>query len=403
MLDAENILLQRFSTKGDPEAFSEIVRRHADLVYGACWRVLQDRDKASDVVQDTFLQLLHNAGSITGSVPAWLHRVATNKAIDLMRKDGARRRQEKDHAAEQPMTVNSWDDISPYVDEEMNRLDDQTREVLIQHFFEGHTTRDIGAIMRISQATVSRRLESGVVMMREGLRRRGVIVAIPLLISLLGGKAAEAAPAFLLRELGKMAIVGAQTAMMPAAATFAAQAAAGGLLTGVKLKVLTVAAVAAVGMGSVATYVYVSGLSKSKQIAAAEEDQLDPARKKRLASTGRAVLVSSTQQPPMVTLAQQELPQPAQPIPGPNNTSGQTPSEVASGNAEPNNENTQGDTAMAGDMGGIADSNQMAQDSNSEQTNDQQMFYGGMGSAEGTEEEGSAEPNEGQGIFIPEL
>jgi DNA-directed RNA polymerase specialized sigma24 family protein len=79
MLENEVILLHRFAKTGDAEAFSEVVRRHAGLVYGACLRILADRDRAADVVQETFFQLLRNAGNITGSVPAWLHRVATRK------------------------------------------------------------------------------------------------------------------------------------------------------------------------------------------------------------------------------------------------------------------------------------------------------------------------------------
>ena len=45
MSESETILLRRFAATGDPEAFSEIVRRHAGLVYGACLRVLADKDR----------------------------------------------------------------------------------------------------------------------------------------------------------------------------------------------------------------------------------------------------------------------------------------------------------------------------------------------------------------------
>ena len=76
MAESENILLERFVRKGDAEAFSGKVNRYAALVYGACLRILDDSNRASDVVQDTFFQLLRNAGKITGSVPCCLHRVA---------------------------------------------------------------------------------------------------------------------------------------------------------------------------------------------------------------------------------------------------------------------------------------------------------------------------------------
>ena len=57
MLNKEISLLRRFANKGDSEAFSEIVQRHAGLVYGACLRVLEDKTRAADVVQETFFHL----------------------------------------------------------------------------------------------------------------------------------------------------------------------------------------------------------------------------------------------------------------------------------------------------------------------------------------------------------
>ena len=54
MLENEVTLLRRFARTGDAEAFSEVVRRHAGLVYGACLRILADRDRAADAVQGTF-------------------------------------------------------------------------------------------------------------------------------------------------------------------------------------------------------------------------------------------------------------------------------------------------------------------------------------------------------------
>ncbi len=195
MLKADAVLLDRFVAKGDSEAFSEIIRQHAGLVYGACIRILEDRDAAADAVQETFMQLLSNASSITGSLPSWLHRVATHLSIDRARKDVSRRKREVRYAAETAAKVKQWDDLSKYVDEEMETIDEQTRDVLIRHFFEGSTTSDIGQHMGVSQATVSRRIESGVNQLRAKLCQRGVIANAAVLSSLLVQNAAEAAPA----------------------------------------------------------------------------------------------------------------------------------------------------------------------------------------------------------------
>jgi len=259
MLENEVILLHRFARTGDAEAFSEVVRRHAGLVYGACLRILADRDRAADAVQDTFFQLLQNAENITGSVPAWLHRVATRKAIDVVRRDSSIRRRETEYAANKPREVRKWQDISGYVDEGLSELDEQTQAILIQHFFEGLSMVDIAADKGVSQPTVSRRIESGVAKLRERLRKRGIIVAVATLGGLLGENVVEAAPAIVLKELGKMALVGGTAAAgsgvgSAAAASGAGAKAAVGVMTGVKAKIITAAAVTVVSVGGVVTY-----------------------------------------------------------------------------------------------------------------------------------------------------
>ncbi len=259
MSETENILLRRFAANGDAEAFAEIVRRHAGLVYAACLRVLADKDRAADAVQETFLQLLRNAETITGSVPMWLHRVATRKAIDVIRRDSSRRQREVTYAADKPRRANAWQDISRQVDEELDELDEQTRSILIQRFFEGLTTKDIAFRETISQPTVSRRIESGVRRLRDSLRKKGILISTAALFGLLGENVIQAAPAVVLKELGKIALVGSQAAAAAGAGAAATASSAGaqaaaGVLTGIKIKVVTAAAVAVVGVGSVVTY-----------------------------------------------------------------------------------------------------------------------------------------------------
>ena len=259
MSENENILLRRFAASGDAEAFAEIVRRHAGLVYAACLRVLADKDRAADAVQETFLQLLRNAETITGSVPMWLHRVATRKAIDVIRRDSSRRQREVTYAADKPRRANAWQDISRHVDEELDELDEQTRSILIQRFFEGLTTKDIAFRETISQPTVSRRIESGVRRLRDSLRKKGILISTAALFGLLGENVIQAAPAVVLKELGKIALVGSQAAAAAGAGAAATASSAGaqaavGVLTGIKIKVVTAAAVAIVGVGSVVTY-----------------------------------------------------------------------------------------------------------------------------------------------------
>jgi RNA polymerase sigma factor (sigma-70 family) len=263
MAETEAILLSRFVHSGDAEAFAEIIRRYAGLVYGAALRVLADVDRASDIAQDTFLQLAKDAGSVTGSLPGWLHRVATHKAIDQVRRDATRRRREAEYSVARPEgETTDWREISPYVDEGLNLLDPHLRTILISHFLEGRSTREIARARGISQATVSRRIETGVELLRAGLRRRGILVAAGALGLLLGDNAVEAAPPALLTELGKIALVSGSFATSTAAAGTVSGLGVwtAGALAAIKANIAAIAttAVIIVGIGSVATYQHIT-------------------------------------------------------------------------------------------------------------------------------------------------
>ena len=304
MMDTEAVLLRRFARTGDAEAFAEIIRRHAGLVYGAAWRILADMDRASDVVQETFLQLTKDAAKVTGSLPGWLHRVATHKAIDVVRRDASRRQREERYATQLPHRVTAWKEISPCVDEGLNSLDTELREILVAHFLEGQTTRQIAHMRGISQATVSRRLESGVVKLRSRLRKRGLLVTVGALSMLLGDNAINAAPAVLKAELGKMALTGGHAALLASQNMAGIESAFGALFTGasegVRANVIAATVLAVVTIGSImvfrrATMTVVP--DTSPRTAVVSTPAVYPARPRQEAAERRRPAAASSRRP----------------------------------------------------------------------------------------------------------
>lgn len=84
---ADEELLQR-AAAGDQGAFSGLVRRHEDRVYGIAIRMTGDRADALDATQDAFVAVFRQAGTFRGDAAftTWLHRVAVNATLDLLRK-----------------------------------------------------------------------------------------------------------------------------------------------------------------------------------------------------------------------------------------------------------------------------------------------------------------------------
>jgi RNA polymerase sigma factor (sigma-70 family) len=241
MSECNRILIQRLASQGDSEALSAIMGQYAGMVYGTCRRVLGDNAQAADVAQETFFQLLKNAHRVTGSLGSWLHRVATRRAIDVIRQNAARRRREETYAASAGLEVDQWEEIEPLVDEALEELPDGLREVLVLHFLNGQSLTQIALAQGLSQPTVSRRLATGLEQLRYNLRARDVTVGSTILGGMLANSA-QAAPAPLLHSLGKMVLAHAASSNTVMAGSTAATVVAAGIKAVLAAAAITVVA-----------------------------------------------------------------------------------------------------------------------------------------------------------------
>src|SRR5580658_4052276 len=75
--------------KGQTEAFGILVRRYERELYGYLRRYLGDANLADDVFQNTFLQLYVKSHHYEAGRPVrpWLYTIATNQAIDALRRN----------------------------------------------------------------------------------------------------------------------------------------------------------------------------------------------------------------------------------------------------------------------------------------------------------------------------
>jgi RNA polymerase sigma-70 factor (ECF subfamily) len=82
--DAATVALAR---DGDSEAFQTLVERHSRAVYRLAHRMTGNPSDAEDVVQETFLKAYRQLGRFESraNFGTWLHRIAVNCAIDLIR------------------------------------------------------------------------------------------------------------------------------------------------------------------------------------------------------------------------------------------------------------------------------------------------------------------------------
>jgi RNA polymerase sigma factor (sigma-70 family) len=213
-IPADLIVLRHFAETRDPEAFSQIVRRHGRVVYAASMRILGDQGRAQDVAQETFFRLMQNPSGVTQSLGGWLHRSATRLALDVRRSERARRDREQtygqQHSAEHRDERSSnprWAELSPLVDLALSRMDEPGRSLLIRHFLNGTPQAELAVELNLSPATVSRRIKSAMADLAKRLKADGACLGVAPLTAFLLHLQASPAPAAFALEMGKMQLI----------------------------------------------------------------------------------------------------------------------------------------------------------------------------------------------------
>jgi RNA polymerase sigma factor (sigma-70 family) len=203
------VLLRSYAQGRDAEAFAELVRRHAGLVFTVARRLTGNAQDAEDIAQTCFMEMARKAPDISISPAGWLHRAATCRSLDAVRADLSRRQREAQAAAAARQHADpKWEELAAFIDEVIDKLPEELRAPLVLHYLEGRTQGDVGRELGVDQSTISRRLEQGVEKLRERLAKAGVVASVAGLTAMLAAHPAEAAPPALIAATGKMAVAG---------------------------------------------------------------------------------------------------------------------------------------------------------------------------------------------------
>ena len=78
----------RAAIHGDREAFEMIIRTHSRTLFAITYGILQSREEAEDVVQDSLVKAWKTRWRVRDpeKFPAWLATIARHKARDVFRK-----------------------------------------------------------------------------------------------------------------------------------------------------------------------------------------------------------------------------------------------------------------------------------------------------------------------------
>lgn len=189
-------LLGRFLERRDEAAIAALVRRHGAMVWGVCRRLLNHHD-AEDAFQATFIVLVRKAASIVPRkmVGNWLYGVAHQTALQA-RRTAARRRAREVQVTVMPDTTtvqqDQWPDVRPMLDQELSRLPDNYRAVIVLCDLEERTRKEVARQLGVPEGTVAGRLARARAMLAKRLVRRGVTLSAEALAAVLAQNVASA-------------------------------------------------------------------------------------------------------------------------------------------------------------------------------------------------------------------
>jgi len=150
---------------GDRNAFSELVRIHAQGVMNVIYRMCGDARIAEDAAQETFIQAWLHLSSYRPqtSLRSWLYRIAVNAATDMLRRE----RRILPNALEDlqlqdpqpgPEALFLQEERTALVKKAILSLPEASRVVLVLREYEGMSYHEIAEALDIPVGTVMSRL-----------------------------------------------------------------------------------------------------------------------------------------------------------------------------------------------------------------------------------------------------
>lgn len=163
-----------------------LYQRYARLLYSIAYRMIPDQQVAEDLLQDTFVSVWQHAGSYSsqsGAVRSWLIAIIRHRAIDQLRKIGARSDFKVTPidelvADENLTTPDAWEEAwksiqGAQVRNALKQLSNEQRMVLELAYFQGWTQTEIADRLHIPLGTVKARMRLGLMRLKRLLEQMG--------------------------------------------------------------------------------------------------------------------------------------------------------------------------------------------------------------------------------------
>lgn len=146
------------SKAGNSRAQYQLYQLYAKAMYNICYRMMNNREEAEDLLQESFSEAFRNLSAFRyeSTFGAWLKRITVNRCINALKKRKTAL-VSSENLPEHPVSEESDDEMPALtvrdVQLAMDQLPEGFRVVFSLYLLEGYDHAEISQIMGISEAT----------------------------------------------------------------------------------------------------------------------------------------------------------------------------------------------------------------------------------------------------------
>lgn len=146
--------------EGNRDAFSQLVIRHQDSVFGLAVSMTRNHMDAADMAQEAFVRAYSKLGQYNPdySFRSWLLKICANQAKNLFRKRMNRKRVEDEYAVEASVRPEEDDPDYSELEEALSRLPARLGAALRLRYLEGMDYAEISLVLGIGVSAAKMRV-----------------------------------------------------------------------------------------------------------------------------------------------------------------------------------------------------------------------------------------------------
>jgi RNA polymerase sigma-70 factor (ECF subfamily) len=134
--------------------YNRCVDDHSDAVYRFILKNIRDKDKAKDIIQDSFEKMwLRHTEIEFSKAKAYLFTTAYHTLVDSTRRDKKLSPME-DAKLNRESVENSYSDLKEVIEEALEKLPDIQRSAIMLRDYEGYSYEEIGQITGLNESQV---------------------------------------------------------------------------------------------------------------------------------------------------------------------------------------------------------------------------------------------------------